>query len=118
MVPETYHRAAKPSCCNAHDSSSVPASFFFFKGYAPPRDLPSSPPRPSPDLSLIEHPAIGGDGVLDRRRKGVLRRQPVVDRKYTAAARVCDSCDQVAMRRYGAETKASAVKIKIGRAHV
>ena len=55
-----------------------------------------------------------GDRLLERRRKAVLRRQPVVDRKYTAAARVCDSCDQVAVRRYGAETKASAVKIKNG----
>src|SRR5256886_8672033 len=25
--------------------------FFFFKGSAPPRNLPSSPPRPSPDLT-------------------------------------------------------------------
>src|SRR3989449_8682910 len=40
--------------------------FFFFKSSGPPRDLPSSPPRPSPDLE----PATVEHGVRDTQLLG------------------------------------------------
>src|SRR5256885_13614907 len=44
-------------------SSAASSSFFFFKGSGTPRVLPSSPPRPSPDLALVglhaPHPPRG-----------------------------------------------------------
>src|SRR2546430_4604908 len=56
--------------------------FFFFKGSAPPRVLPPSPPRPSSDLlQLARHETrkpppvhIGARAIL--RRYGAVREQP------------------------------------------
>src|SRR5256885_7019887 len=40
----------------APSGNTLTCFFFFFKGPAPPRVLPSSPPRPSSDLTLAQHP--------------------------------------------------------------
>ncbi len=64
--------------------------------------------------SLIEHPAIGRQGILKRRRKAIFRRQPVVDREHPATAGFGNSRDQFAMRRHRAEPEAAAVKIENG----
>src|SRR2546430_14225938 len=44
--------------------------FFFFKLPAPPRDLPSSPPRPSPDLGARSTPSFARAGAVRTRRIG------------------------------------------------
>src|SRR3989454_4171528 len=58
--------------CRLFPDLSFPDSrlsyFFFFKGSGAPRDLPSSPPRPSPDLAdplraVPPRPAPGGPGT-------------------------------------------------------
>src|SRR5256885_13863777 len=79
--------------------------FFFFKGSADPRDLPSSPTRPSPDLRQViaraqEHPhgqhagyeAVPRhqkrDGVLregERRRPGAFGDPPADDEHHHAS---------------------------------
>ena len=62
--------------------------------------------------ALLEHPGIGGERILQRRRETMLRRQAIVDGEHAKAACIGDPRDQVAMRGDRAETKAAAVEIE------
>ena len=66
--------------------------------------------------ALARDPARGGDGILDRGRKLVLRRQPVVDRNDDAARRVGERAADLVVALQVADHPAAAVEDRPARA--
>ena len=77
------------------------------------------PPAESPATAmcsaanaLVEKPAIGGHGVLDRRRKGMLGRQAVVEQERVGARRARDGGREMAMGARRPDHVAAAVEVE------
>src|SRR5437763_5055092 len=62
--------------------------------------------------ALPEQPLIGGDGVLQRGRERMLRRQPIVEQQRARPGRARDGGRQVAMRAWRADHVATAVQVE------
>jgi len=59
-----------------------------------------------------DEPAIGGRRILDRRRKRMLRRKPIVDTQHSCAGRVGDAPGKIAKQRRKAEQIGAAVQVQ------
>jgi hypothetical protein len=55
---------------------------------------------------------VGGDGVVERGRKGIFGSEPVIDRQHAGARRRCDTPNEVAVKRRRAVDETTAVKMQ------
>src|SRR5256885_14241594 len=90
--------------------------FFFFKGPAPPRDLLSSPPRPSSDLSPVCTPAIGAKRLLNILAPTFLKNE--YEPLEVGCRLNCAGPSRPRGAEVGADFGRSAAGPQIGRAHV
>ena len=72
-----------------------------------------SPPMTTPSRrdALLQQPVIGRHRVLDRRREGVLRGQPVVEAQHPGVGHAGQVGQRRAVRPHGADHVAAAVQV-------